>query len=504
MKYTLILFLACVPLVVLTGRSFVDAVLGSGHFAVAPSSAANAHDAEVQKAALDSKSSGDAAGTDLLFVDQLAATSLWEMPAKQSWTSAGDELKAVVEPLQQFTLGRQLVDRFAPLADRLAARRPAASDSIAERREKAETARAKIEEFNKKYRAEYVDAASGEKVRGAAALFELLDRRSNAYTAEVAKLDLLISIAKSLPIARDDLDRGQYKECAELLAADPLDQATAPETLAEIELLRKRARFGLDLAELGSRNKAGPRDRDLLLLGDAFLAKYAKVPTAAEEAKLSQVRQWRDQLEADLLCDELKKIDELEPLLERAAAVVKHKARDAKHIEQARQAVTDWLATKGFPRMQPPADLAGKQEAWTKNGQRLFGYFDLPAGVEQWRYWRDAKGFNLRDPLLGDQEIPRSSFTQDPVVPKYVEWATQYNTDTARLISQPSTKEQWQSFIEWCGQTDEDLVSYRNRRGVGVDNEPDRSCASWTFSEQAAVARTVIAKWDEFQRVMRD
>lgn len=505
MKYTLILILACVPLVGLTARSFVDAVIGPSHLEAAPLPDPDSHDDDsIKTAASLSESSLSAAKKKLGFVDQLAATNFWDMSAKDSLTGASDELKTVVEPLQQYVLGRQLVDQFAPLADQLAAERPVASDSIDAQRKKADTARGKIEEFDKKYGAKYVDAATGEKVRGAAALFELLDRRSAGFSMEVARLDLLISIAQSLRIAREDLDKGDYKGCVDFLAADPLNKATAPETLAEIERLRKQAHFGLDFAELGDRNKAGPRNRDLLSRGDDFLVKYAKMPTAVEEAKLSQVRQWREQLEADILCAELKNIDQLEPLLERAAAVVKHKAADAKHKEQARQAVTDWFATKGFPRMQPPADLAGKQEAWTKNGQRLFGYFDLPPGVEQWRYWKDANGFNVRDPLLGDREIPRGSFSQDPAVPKYVEWTTKYNTDIARLISQPSTKDQWQAFVEWCGQTDKELISYRNRRGVGVENEPDRSCASWSFREQAAVARIVIARWDQFEQVMRN
>jgi hypothetical protein len=504
MKYTLVLLLACIPLIVLTVWSVVEAMQEQNRARAATTATKPAQVAELIKTAAPlAREAKEQSDKSTPLVKQLADTNLWDPQPGNTPPATTADFIPVVAAIRQMTQACQLVDAFAPVADRIAKITASPGDTSQQRRKQAEAARQELANFHKTYRGAFIDSpAGGDQVRGAAALFELVNRRVNDLGGQIDGIDLSIRVADALRDARQALAAKKYSECLNMLSTDPLRQATDEATKRELATLRVQAQYGVDRQAFDQRRAVGPSDRNLLTRANDFLALYPKSPIESDSPSHDEIKQFRARLEVDLRTAELKNFRDLEPLLTEAAEIVKLPAASEQNKAAVRGAVGDWLLARGFPRLQPPADLLDKREAWTKKGDRLLGYFDLPPGVEQWRYWKSKQGFDARNPPVGDLQIPRDSFSEDPRTPRYVQWANTYNKDTADLVERPSTKNQWQNFIKWCDAADKELEAYRHQQGVGVTNEPDRSCAGWSFRPQALLAQKLIDRWDLYQRAM--
>ena len=206
----------------------------------------------------------------------------------------------------------------------------------------------------------------------------------------------------------------------------------------------------------------------------------------------------RDDLTLAITIADLANPPDLETLLSQAAAIFEQPGVDRATRTRVRAQAVEWLETKGFPRLDAPSDLFGKQEAITKNGQRKIGIFFLPAGAEQWRFWTDRE--NRKQRPRGDEQIARDSFERPPGAPQYVVWAQQYDDASTKLIREGGLQDDWQAFAEQCDSWQRELTAYRE--AWGVDDEPDRSCRKWSFLDAAATARTIVERWRQFEQIM--
>lgn len=483
MKYALILISACLPLLALTGWSFVQA-LDSG---AAPDAAAlDAQLAESRQLA-DETAKDAAAETPL--IQALAQTDLLARQPHALPATEGDPLGAVVQAWRRSEEARILTMKYLAVA-------PASVDEdapAATRRETAEIGARRLHEY---LSAEREAAAS--KGLGAEGFFKLVAERTKRLQAEAARYQRQDEIVNALSRATDDLNAGRYADCLALLASEPLTDTREGETGQKIELLRKRAEYRQAAEELASRRAAGKADRELEQAIENFLRRHPTPPSPAEAELRAQLIRRRDDLVLAITIADLANPPDLETLLVQAAEIFAQPGVDRATRNRVRAQAAEWLQTKGFPRFEVPGDLFGKQEAVTKNGQRKIGIFFLPAGAEQWRFWADREYRKLRP--RGDEQIARDSFERPPGTPQYVVWAQRYNEASAKLIRQVGSQDDWQEFARQCEAWEQELTAYRE--AWGVDDEPDRACRAWSFLNAAATARTIVERWSQFEQVM--
>lgn len=483
MRYALILFLACLPLAGLTAWSFVEALgptVPAESVLPAPALAAS------RKLASDTAT---ATAAEQPLLRALERTDL--LAAKPRELSAGENarLKRLIDAWRTSQEARTLAARYAA-----AAPLPLDDDaSLSARRVHTEDTLARLREFVADQR-----KASAGQLAGAEALFKLLDQRSKKLQGELAGYRRQDNMLASLQQASDDLDAGRYDECLAILASDSLNGMREGEAGARAQLLRKRAEYRQAGEALLARQPGGEADRQLYHAVESFLQRHPNPPAPTEAKLQAQLARKSDDLRLAVAIADLANPPDLETLLVQAAEIVAHEQVDDATRKRARARVVDWLLSKGFPRLEPPEDLLGKQEAVTKNEQRKIGIFFLPPGAEQWRYWTNRRD-RERQPR-GEEQIPRDSFRQPPAAPMYVTWAQGYNEQTARLIKQGGGRSDWQEFARRCDEWQKELTAYREK--WGVTEEPDRSCRSWTFLDAAATARTVVDRWRQFEQIL--
>lgn len=481
MKYTAVLLAACLPLAALTGWSLWQAVADR---ADAPAAG------DQRSAALIGE---EAAGTavksqkDEAVVNELARTGLFDTLSPELPPPASPALAKGVDRWRQSEAARRLVKKYADLGLVL----PAADSTPVVRRQRAEQGVTKLRTFAEQ-------RANFAKVDGADEFFALVDRKTTQLENEIARYQQQDRVGDALALAIDDLNRGRYDACLKQLGGAPLAEAADANIVEQVRTLSKRAEYLKAYEELSSRTSGGPADRDLFNDLEKFLRRWPDPPTRAETDQQANIEQRRDRLKMELTVASLGQATNMDSLLEGAAKIVgdNRLADDVK--QDARRQVNQWLLERAFPRLAPPDDLLGKQEAVTKVGQRKIGIFFLPPGAEQWRFWTDRK--HRQTAPRGDEQISRDGFEQPPGTPQYVTWAQTFDDQTAKLVREGGSKTDWQQFADQCESWEKDLAAYRER--WGIDDEPDRSCRDWTFRDAAATTRSVLRHWDEFIAVL--
>ncbi len=481
MKYTIVLLAACLPLAVLTGWSLWAAIANGAAAPAAgdPRSAALVGELAVGAAEKSKK--------DEAVVNELARTGLFDTISPELPPPASPALVKGVERWRQSEAARRLVKKYADLGLVL----PAADSSPVVRRQRAEQGVTKLRAFAEQ-------RTNFAKVDGADDFFALLDRKAAQLENELARYQQQDRVGDALALAIDDLNRGRYDACLKQLDGAPLVQAADADVVAQLRTLRKRAEYLRAYDGLASRTSGGPADRDLFNDLEKFLRRWPDPPTRAEADQQAKIEERRNRLKMELTVASLGQATNMDSLLEDAAKIVGDN-RLADGVKQdARRQVNQWLLERAFPRLAPPDDLLGKQEAVTKVGQRRIGIFLLPPGAEQWRFWTDRK--HRQTAPRGDDQISRDGFEQPPSTPQYVAWAQAYDDQTAKLVREGGGKTDWQQFADQCESWEKELAAYRER--WGIDDEPDRSCRDWTFRDAAATARSVLRHWDEFIAVL--
>lgn len=483
MKYLWILMLACLPLVVLTIASFVEA------FGPEPPLDAAVQDAQLAE---DRKLAADAAqdaAAEAPLVEALAKTDLLARQPHPLPEVQSEALAAVVASWKRSEQARELAMKCL-----IALPPPADADAPASaRRQTADLASRRLHEF---LTAEQGPAAAHG--LGAETFFKLVAERSKRLETEVAEYKREDSIASALDQAADDLNAGRYEACLAVLASEPLGGLHEGEVGERAALLRKRAEYRQTAEELISRRPDGEADRDLKRAIESFLRRHSAPPSPAEAELRTQLLGRRDALALAITIADLADPPDLETLLVQAAAIFEQPGVDDATRQRVRAQAIEWLEEKGFPRLEPPTDLIGKQEAITKSGQRKIGVFFLPAGAEQWRFWTKREHRKLRP--RGDEQIARDSFAQPPGTPQYVVWAQQYHEASSKLIRQGGSRDDWQDFAVQCESWEQELTAYRE--AWGVDEPPDSACRKWNFSAAAATARTIVERWRQFEQVL--
>ncbi|HEV7221583.1 MAG TPA: hypothetical protein VGN42_02720 [Pirellulales bacterium] len=483
MKYALILILACLPLVALTGWSFVEALGADEQAGVA---AQDARLAEARQAAAGSAAEVAADGP---LLRELAKTNLLASQPRALPSVQDDRLASAADAWRRSERARGMAMKY------LAMLPPPIDEnaSAAERKQAAQDA-------SKRLRAFLADErdAGADQTPGADAFLKLLAERTKQLQGEIAQYQRQDNVASALAEAAEDLNRGRYDDCLAVLASDPLGGIREGDAGERIQALRKRAEYRQAADELQSRPSAGEADRELYQAIDAFLRRRPTPPSPAEASLKTQLIERRDALKLAIAIADLADPPDLETLLAQAAAIFEQPGVERATRERVRAHVLDWLLTRGFPRLLPPSDLLGKQEAITKNAQRKIGIFLLPTGAEQWRFWANRQNRELRP--RGDEQIARDSFEQPPATPRYVAWAQQYNDVSAKLVRQGGSQGDWRGFAQRCDAWEQELTAYRETWGVA--EEPDRSCREWSFLGAAATARTLVDRWRQFEQVL--
>lgn len=481
MKYTVVLLVACLPLGFLTGWSLWEAVSNRPQPAAA--------DEQRHAAAAGELAAGTAEKSkkDEAVVNELARTGLFDTISPELPRPASPALAKGVERWQQSEAARRLVKKYADVGLVL----PAADASPVVRRQRAEQSLTKLRAFAEQ-------RPNFAKVDGADDFFALLDHKAAQLENEIAQYQQQDRLGDALALAIDDLNRGRYDACLKQLSGAPLAQAADADIVEQLRTLRKRAEYLKGYEELASRTSGGPADRDLFNELEKFLRRWPDPPTRAEADQQAKIEERRDRLRMELTVASLGQSTNLDTLLEDAAKIVGDNRLGDGVKQDARRQVNQWMLDHAFPRLAPPDDLLGKQEAVTKSGQRKIGIFFLPPGAEQWRFWTDRK--HRQTAPRGDEQISLDAFEQPPATPQYVVWAQSYNDQTAKLVREGGSKTDWQQFADQCESWEKDLAAYRER--WGIDDEPDRSCRDWTFRDAAATARSVLRHWDEFIAVL--
>ena len=479
MRYLLILFAACLPLAVLTVASVWQAATAR------PSSAAEANQLDAAAIGKRATNVADHEKERAELVKSLPRIDLLETGGERLPDSADDELKAAWNVSQE---ARRLVSQYAK-ADAVHVS-PDASPAV--RRRQAQTSLARLKAFITDHQQNYVG-----QVDGADEFFALLERRTRQLEDEIGTYRREDQMAEAETATRNDLEQGRYEACLKRLDSDPLAQATEPDQLERLHLIRKRAEYRRDWEALDHMGTSGANS-DLFNEMQAFLRKYPDPPSAAERDLQAQLERRRDRLKSEISVRVLDQAGDLDTLLVEASQILANNQIEETIKQQARHQVTEWIANR-LPKIGVPSSLLGKQEAITKSGQRKIGMFFLPPGAEQFRFWTDRKHRDQRP--RGDEQIPRGALEQPPGKPQYVAWAEQYNERVAGLVRQDASRADWQQFADDCETWQQQLAAYREQ--WGVDDEPDQSCREWSFRDAAATARKVLQRWTQYEQVVR-
>jgi len=482
MRYLLVVVIACAPLAALTGWSFWQAARGA---AGSGGVGSPADTAEMVKRANALAGQAKLGST---FASQLAQADLLEAGGPSLDDPDDAKLKAAAEAWNHSRQARQLASKYA----KAAAIHIADDAPSAARRREVEAAVSRLREFVSTERQNYVG-----QVDGADELFAMLDRRIHQLEAEIDGYKRKDQMAAALAAVKNDLDQGRYEACLKRLNGDPLAGASDADLVDELQKLRKRAEYRRAWEDLMAVSAASDGSRDSYNQIEAFLRRYPDPPTPAERDMQTQIEQSRDHLKSEMSVHLLDQARDLDTLLVEASQIVSNARIEASVKQQARHQVTEWLANH-LPKIEPPAFLLGKQEAVTKNGQRKIGIFFLPPGAEQYRFWAERR--DRSDRPRGDEQFARGSFEQEPATPQYIVWAQQYNQCLETVLGEGAARSDWQQFADDCDTRQQQLAAYRQR--WGVDDEPDRSSREWSFRDAAGIARNVLKRWTQYERIL--
>jgi hypothetical protein len=344
-------------------------------------------------------------------------------------------------------------------------------------------------------------------IAGSERFFQALDSRVDQLKQDARALEERRAIEKALQAATDLLKSAQKREeeeeCLRMVNTDPLNSVADPELRAEVSRLRNEVQYRLSWRKLLEKKPRLVADRELLREYDDFLQRYPHAPTGQEKRAHEMLRQRRGKLHVEVALENLARVTELENLLAGAGKLLHDDNADQNAKTSVRTQVKNWLLATGLPENGSPDCLLGREEAVTKNGKRLIGYFYLPEGpksIVQWRYWisRENREANPR----GDRQIPQEDFAESPAEPKLLRLARKYDELRHKLIRAIGSKEEWQSGCIELQRMQKDLSDYHSR--WGYDEEVDKACRAWTFEPQIQTLRQLVDNWDQFRAIFED
>ncbi len=481
MKYSLILILACAPLAGLTAWS----ALGLLRQQVVPPEvhSVDFHEASNLAEQAKNRADGDEGAAQQWGQLELFDSRLHELTAAKS--------EAASQVIEAWRRAQGTGDLVVKIGEAVAASAGATNDPLRKVAEQLKTLEALVVQQRSEAAAE---------VEGADRIFQVLDRYIEQLKREKGNLEAREKIKQALQLATDRLGARKPEldeECLLLLDAEPLKSALDPEFRALISKLRETAQYRLAWRKLHAHTEHVSSNQELLEAYDGFLRAHPKHPSDVEKRAHDLVLAERAKLHVEVALEELERSPDLETLLARAEALTQQGSVSQDVKPRARTQVTNWLLTKGFPEKDPPDCLLGKDEAVTKNGRRLIGYFHLPERVDQWRYWKSSKTRETNP--RGDEQIAQSDFAESPSKPKYMELAREYNERREKLVRDRASKEEWQAFARRCEDMQKELINYRDHWGKG--EEADTACRDWTFELPAGVARQLIDRWTRYRAI---
>jgi hypothetical protein len=346
-----------------------------------------------------------------------------------------------------------------------------------------------------------------ETIPGVSRYFQALDRWVELLEQKVHDSKERQVIEEAIRAASNLLTsaRGQEteEECLRMLNSEPLNSVRDPVLQVDVNRLRKEIQYRLSCRQILEKKPRVAADREILKVYDDFLQLHPKAPTAKEGRAHEMVLQRRAKLHFEVAMEDLTHVSELENLLAGAFDLLREASGDQGAKVRVRSQVKNWLRVTGLPETQLPECLLGREEAVTKNGRRLIGYFylpDGPKGLVQWRYWASSEGRKPRP--RGDEQIAQEDFAESPAEPRYVRLARESNDLRQKLIRANGSKAEWQSGGTDLQRMQKDLTAYRER--WGHEEEADKSCRDWTFEPQIEYIRQIIHDWDRFRELCED
>lgn len=514
MRSTLILLLGCLPLSVLTVRSFVelgsiDDQLGSpgtfGNVDVGPGLAANtAAQLEADRPLLNG----------LAEVDLLSG----EAPAGLEDVAEQSIFKPLRDTWPQWAAARRVAGEFLQLERRAAMAPGQVDEKPLGEIQGVEEELEELKRSHERSKGEYEDLkrqCQDSPARALGQFLAVVDRRVADLDRRIDGCQKRLEAAATLSDARAAFRPKEYGECVAL--CDKLlanySSVLAPSAAAKVGLLRSRAEFRDDserlLAQLSETD--APSQRAALL--EQFLNKHNHRGSRTEheqrvlDQRADELRQIRALLEAAAAEREAEElIQELhrnlpvafDQRLRSTAKIVSTYPTDTVKMTirgNARQWLREFLPEKRIT--EPPL----LQEAETTKGEILRGYFkrvDAPDGsVLGYKRYRTVE--DRANPPFDVGTYPKDELLVPPgeSVPRRCVKA--YEQARNRLFEEPSVRTAWAELTELCESLEAELRNYRKKKGAS-SADPDLS-----FAEEARFVREFLAgsSWADLETVFK-
>jgi len=471
MRPLAILFVACLPLAVLTAWSFVeigsiDDRLGAGDRALSPEVQVDSADALAEQRKQE-KPLVDALGE----VDLLSGGSL----AGLEQVPEGSSLRPVKDSWPPWEAARAMVVEFLQI-DRTT--RAASGEPIAQiPLEDLDTARRKLEalkqtcEASKKEYEKLREQHRDSPVRGAAQFLALLDDRIAKVDRQIEDCRRRLEAAELLSKARAAFQPSGYGECIRL-CDELLSQyasVLAPSVAAKVQILRERAAFWDDTERLFSQlDDTSLVERKAIL--ERFLGKYGD-------------RASRTEAELRIIDGRAQHLREVKALLEAEAADRAARELIADLERNLPRALDDRLRSTSRIAERYPTDSV-KIALRTQARQWLQEF--LPE--KQLREPPEYPTLQARnDPDFDVGTYRKEEFLRAPGESVPRRCVKQYNQARERLIETPGRRTAWVALADLCQSLESDLGEYRRKQGAARE-EPVLS-----FDEEGRFVRKLLA-----------
>jgi hypothetical protein len=495
MKRGLLSIAAMIPLLVLTVDSFVEL---RGMTAETPAAENDPRYLEIQKlidtARQNESNPEEQLAADAKLAHELGAGGLLEARLPAAVPSAST-LHETADKWRKFDEARDFVLKAKKLRLlRTGSLRPPESETEADKEVK------EIDDFN----SQAARKALIDDFPPASELFGLVDARQAMLKAALDQFAERKRIAAAVARVREHFQNQRFDECLLALEQDELKNLSNSELTIEFVSLRHRAQFRVDGKKLLGSMTADPAGQDQLKSYEAFFLLHTAPPTEDERAQYTEIERRRDVVKINLLLEHLRPAPDVITLLTTAATICAAKHADPELKNRARTQVRQWLLSeRGLAHKETPVFLQdGKKEAITKRGQRKLGFFSLPEGAAQTRFWETSAGYQNRVPPLGTERFGEGDLQQLPDTPQYMKWADEFNETSQQLVRGRSTRDQWEHFARRCAEMQTELVRYREK--YGIKEEPDGSCRGWDFHAHATVAHDVVDHWEQYDEVQEN
>ena len=514
MRSIVILLLGCLPLSVLTVRSFVE--LGSIDDQLR--SPGTSGDLELDSDLTLSTAAQMEADRPLL--NELAEVDLLcgETPAGIEDIPEQSTFKALKDTWPKWTAARQVVGEFLQL-ERLTAVAP---DQVDERPlEDLQSAREQLDELKRSYetskekyeglKREYQDSPA----RALGQFLALVDRRIIDLDRRIDACQKRLEAAAILSDARAAFRPKEYGECVafcdELLAH--YSSVLAPSAAAKVSLLRSRAQFRDDSERLFAQlsETDAPAQREALL--EQFLNKYNHRDSRTEQEqrvldqRAQEFRQVRAQLEAAAASRAAEEL--IQELHRNLPTAFDQRLRSTVEIVGTYPTNTVKMTLRGNAKQWLREFLPEKQvsepsllqEAETTKGEILRGYFkkvDAPDGsVFGYKRYRTIE--DRTNPAFDVGTYPKEEFLVPPgeSVPRRCVKA--YDQARNRLLEEPSLRTAWVELANLCESLEAELRDYRKKKGAS-QADPDLS-----FDEEGRFVREFLAgsSWADMETLFK-